>query len=252
MKKLPEARPAILAAIVAGCVFALPMKAQAPASSSPTANPSGATSSPSTPVRKFKATDADNHNILINKPGVITLLLGTNEDSQDAARAAGEAVYPYRGRPDFDLIVVVDLRDSIAAWAPTVVLAEMRSNLDKEVKDLKPYFLQNGNTSNPRNSMHVIADFTGTICPQLGWPAHTDDLRAILFGGDGREIKRWDKLEDMAQMQSDVHAAIEAFDQAQIARAAAAGKTQGTKVNQPPSPPRPLPVITPPAKQGAN
>ena len=203
---------------------------------------------PLPPVKKFKATDADNHSVLINRPGVITLVLGTNQDSQDAARSAGQAMYPFRGRSDFELIVVVDLRDSIAAWAPSVVLAEMRSSLDKEAIDLKPYFLKNGNTSNPRNSAHVIADFTGTICPQLGWQEHADDLRAILFGADGREIKRWDKLSDMSQLQVDVRAAIEAYDKSLVKAAAANKAGQGSKVTQPPTPPRPLPPATPPAK----
>jgi hypothetical protein len=218
---------------VAACLFVSFAKAQAPAT-----NPAPAASGQS-PVHKFKATDADNHNILINRPGVITLVLGTNQDSQDAARSAGEAVYPFRGRPDFDLVVVVDLRDSIAAWAPSIVLSQMRASLDKEAIALKPWFLKNGNTSNPRNSAKVIADFTGTICPDLGWKEHSDDLRAILFGSDGRELKRWEKLEDMTQMQADVRAAIEAFDKASAAKAG--GKTQGTKLLQPPNPPPPLP-----------
>jgi len=194
------------------------------------------------PVPKFKALDADNHTILINRPGLITLLLGTSEDSQDAARNAGKAMYPLQGRPDFQLIVVVDLRDSIAAWVPSVVLSQMRSNLDREAIALKPYFLKNGNKSNPRSSSYVIADFKGTICPQLGWAEGSDDLRGILFGGDGREIKRWDKLKDFAALQSDVRAAIAALDEANLAKAAAAAaKPQGTKLIQPPTPPPPLP-----------
>ncbi len=244
MKRRPKAIPTASAALVAVGFIVLSMTVQASVMSG-----GATTSTPLPPVQKFKAVDADNHNVFINRPGTITLLLGTNQDSQDAARAAGQAMYPFRGRPDFELIVVVDLRDSIAGWAPSIVLAEMRANLDKEAIDLKPYFLQNGNKSNPRNSAHVIADFTGTICPQLGWTSHSDDLRAILFGADSREIKRWDKLEDMNQLQVDVRAAIEAFDKASIAKANAAGKTQGSKLNQPPSPPPPLP---PPAKTNSN
>jgi hypothetical protein len=244
MRKLLKITPGPLVVAMVWSALVLPLVAQAQA---PAPAP-GTSTAPMSPVKKFKATDADSHSVLINKPGIITLLLGTNQDSQDAARAAGQAVYPLRGRSDFQLIVVVDLRDSIAAWAPSVVLAEMRSNLDKEAIDLKPYFLKNGNTSNPRNSAHVIADFTGTICPQLGWQEHSDDLRAILFGADGREIKRWDKLTDMDAMQADVRAAIETYDKS-LAKAAAANKLQqGSKLTQPPTPPRPLPPMTPPAK----
>ena len=191
-------------------------------------------------ARKIHAVDADNQLIVVNRPTVITLVLGTNENSQDGARSAGIAVYPLQGRPDFQLIVVVDLRDSIATWMPALVLSKMRSNLDHEAVELKPYYLKNGNKTDPRKSSYVIPDFGGTICPQLGWPETSDDLRGILYGADGREIKRWDKLEDMDAMQSDVRAAIQALIDADQARTAMAAKNQGTKLMQPPTPHPPL------------
>jgi hypothetical protein len=155
-------------------------------------------------------------------------------------------MYPLRGRSDFQLIVVVDLRDSIAKWVPSIVLAQMRSNLDQEAVELKPYFLKNHNKSDPRKSSHVIPDFSGTICPQLGWPETSDTLRGILFGADGREIQRWDKIDDMAQLQTDVSDAIQAFIDADKAKAAAAAKSQGSKLIQPPAPHLPLPPLAPP------
>jgi len=191
-------------------------------------------------MRKFKAVDADNHTILLNRPRVITLVVGTSEDSQDGARAAGKAMYPLQGRPDFQLIVVVDLRDSIATWAPSIVTGQMRSNLDEEAVELKPYFLKNGNKGDPRKSLVVIPDFKGTICPQLGWTESSDDLRGILFGTDGREIERWDKIDDMAKLQTDVRTAIETLIKADQAKAAAVAKTQGSKLIQPPAPHPPL------------
>jgi len=211
-KRWPDlARTAFLAAL-ASCLFAGGSPAQlinTPASIAPVA----------AHYRKFK---------------------GTSEDSQDAARAAGKAMYPLRGRPDFQLIVVVDLRDSIATWAPSIVLSRMRANLDDEAIALKPYFLKNGNKSDPRKSSHVIADFSGTICPQLGWTKGSDNLRGILFGADGREIERWDKIEDMTKLQTDVRAAIQSLIDADMAKAAAIAKLQGTKLLQPSSQHPPL------------
>ncbi|HEY0257308.1 MAG TPA: hypothetical protein VGC39_07690 [Candidatus Methylacidiphilales bacterium] len=175
--------------------------------------------SPVPPIAsKIKGVDADNHTVIVNKPGPITLLLGTNEDTGDAARVAGKAMYIFQGRPDFQLMVVVDLRDSIASWVPSIVLDKMRSNLDAEAIELKPYYLKNGNKSNPRESSHVIADFNGSIFPQLGWPDGSDSLRGILFGGDGREIKRWSKIQNMTELQNDVRAAIEALDAAKAGK----------------------------------
>jgi len=231
---------------MAACALVSSAPAQTTAPSVPVTHTAASISAP--PLRKFRAVDADNHTILLNHPGVITLVLGTNEDSQDGARAAGIAMYPLQGRPDFQLIVVVDLRDSIATWVPAIVLAKMRSNLDNEAIELKPYFLKNHNKSDPRKSSYVIPDFSGTICPQLGWTGGSDDLRGILFGADGREIQRWDKLEDMAALQTNVRAAIQALIDADKAKSAALAKTQGSKLIQPPTPHLPLPPLAPPAK----
>jgi hypothetical protein len=200
--------------------------------------------------RKIRAVDADNHTLLLNRPGLITLVLGTGEDSQDEARTAGKAMYALRGRPDFQLIVVVDLRDSIANWVPSVVLSRMRASLDNEAIILKPYYLKNGNKSDPRKSSYVIAEFKGTICPRLGWTESSNNLRGILFGADGREIQRWDKVDDMAKLQTDVRVAIQALIDADQAKAAAAAKTpQGTKLLQPQAPHPPLLPLAPPPPQ---
>lgn len=156
----------------------------------------------------FKVVDADNHKILLNRPGMVSLVIGTSEDSQDAAREAGKAVYPFQGLPDFQLIVVVDLHDSVASWVPSVVINQMRSSLDKEAIELKPYFVKNGNKNNPRSFSHVVADFTGTTSTQLGWPETADYLHAVLFGPDGHEAKRWNKVESMDDMATAVKAAL--------------------------------------------
>jgi hypothetical protein len=75
----------------------------------------------------------------------------------------------------------------------------------------------------------------------LGWIESSEDLRGILFGADGREIQRWDKLNDMAKLQTDVRAAIQALIEADEAKAVAAAKTpQGTKLLQPQAPHPPM------------
>lgn len=213
---------AILGLMLGAFAFSLPVMAAAPGSGTSPQPPAASAQH----VRKIRAIDADNHNVLLNAPGRITLVVGTNENSQDAARAAGRAVYPFQGRPDFGLIVVVDLRDTIASWVPSMVISRMRVSLDQEAFELKPYFLKNGNHNNPRGYSHVIPDFTGTICPQLAWKEHDDKLRVIIFGVDGREIERLDNLEagDMAKVQEDVRKAIQAQVDIEQAKFAAAGK----------------------------
>ena len=165
-------------------------------------------SAPEHPPVELRAIDADNRHVLLNRPGKITLVIGTNQDSQDLARAVGRDMYPFQGLRNFQLIVIADVRDSMATWVPSLVISRMRVSLDHEAFALKPHFLKNGNTDDPRKSTCAIADFTGTICPQLGWSEPSSHLRGILFGVDGRELERWDDLTDMPALQNEVRKAI--------------------------------------------
>jgi hypothetical protein len=222
----------VIVAMVMAAVCGASLNAAAPAAPDPAATNAAPVLPPpafSPKAHKFHALDADNHNILLNRPGVITVIVGTNEDSQDAAREAGKAMYPFEGRPDFQLIVVVDLRNSIANWVPSVVINRMRSSLDAEAVELKPYFLKNGNKANPRPLLHVVPDFSGTICPQLGWPDGSDDLRVVICGVDGREIVRMDKVDDMYALQEEVRKAIQAQVDIEQAKLAEEAKTPGSK-----------------------
>jgi hypothetical protein len=184
--------------------------ANAPAFAAPL--PPGAKTPPAPPLApKIKEVDADNRTIILNRPRYISVVIGTSEDSQDAARRAGEAMYPFQGRPDFQLVVVVDLRDSIAAWVPSVVIDHMRRSLDEEALELKPFFLANGSMDNPRHYLHVIPDFKGNVVPVFNWSGTPDELHGTMFGPDGRELKRWENIDDMVKFQGEVRAALQAY-----------------------------------------
>jgi hypothetical protein len=179
--------------------------------------------------KRIHAVDADNHTIVLNRTGVVTVLIGTSEDSQQAARQAGVAMHSFQGRRDFQLIVAVDLRGSLANWAPGIALGRMRSSLDGEAKELKPFFLKNGNRSNPRASCHVVPDFNGKLFTQLGWPATSKNLRALVFGADGREYKRFDKVDNIDVLYNTVRAAILDYINLRKARQAAAPPIPDTR-----------------------
>jgi hypothetical protein len=219
---MPEARGAALAAawLLASCALAVLA---------------------ASPPRHLHAVDADNHNVLINRIGVVTALIGTSEASQQAARLAGTAMYPFQGRSDFQLIVAVDLRGSLANWAPGIAIGRMRSSLDDEAKELRPYFLKNGNRTNPRGFCHVIPDFDGKLFAQLGWPQESPKLRAIVFGADGREFKRFDQVDDMNALYDSVRAAIVKYINLRRERQAAGPPVPDTRTSalSPPEPPLP-------------
>ena len=196
---------------------------------------------PATPARHLHAVDADGHNLLLNRTGVVTALIGTSEDSQDAARQAGVELYPFQGRNDFQLVVAVDLRDSLANWAPGMATSRMRSSLDDEAIELKPYFVKNGNRSNPRSSCHVVPDFDGKLFAQLGWPETSPNLRAIVFGANGREYQRFDQITNMDVLYNSVRSAIAEYLALKKTRAAAAPPMSAMRTSalSPPSPPLP-------------
>jgi hypothetical protein len=194
-----------------------------------------------THVRHIRAVDADNHSILINRPGVVTALIGTSEDSQQAAREAGVAMYPFQGRRDFQLIVAVDLRDSLATWAPGIAISRMKSSLDSEATELRPFYLKNGNRGNPRKECHVVPDFNGRLFTELGWPETSSNLRAIVFGADGREYKRFDQITDMNLLYNAVRSASADYLKVKEAHEAAAPAAPVTRTSalSPPQPPLP-------------
>ncbi|MEJ0001428.1 MAG: hypothetical protein WDO13_21250 [Verrucomicrobiota bacterium] len=153
-------------------------------------------------------TDADNHQLVLNAPGAVSVILGTSPDSQDAARRASLAMNPFQGRPGFRYIVTVDLRSSIAAWVPSIVIRRMQRSLDGQAAELKPYYLRNGNTQDPRPHCYLVPDFRGTVLPQLKWGGRSDQLHAIVYGPNGRELARWDNLTDLTKLQAVVRTAL--------------------------------------------
>ena len=127
-----------------------------------------------------------------------------------------------------------------------MAISRMKSSLDGEAVELKPYFLKNGNRGNPRSSCRVVPDFKGTLFAQLGWPQSSSDLRAVIFGSDGKEYKRFDKVDNMNLLFNTVRSAISDYVALRRAHAAAAPPVPGTRStalgpNLPPLPP-PLPA----------
>ena len=141
------------------------------------------------------ATDADGRPVAVNAPGKVVAVLSSSPATQDQTRAAGRVLDGYRGRPDFRLVIVVDLRGSFAGVVPGIVRRRMRDELDKEAVRLAPFYRANGNANDPRPDMESIPDFDGTVCKPLGWAETPGKLRVVLFGADGKPLAHWDDLQ---------------------------------------------------------
>ncbi len=160
----------------------------------------------------IRATDLDHGTILLNQPGTVTVVIGTSQDSWKAARLAYKAMYPFQGKTDFRFIPVVDLHKSLATLFPSIAEGQMRKNLDMEAADLKPQFLKNGNNADPRISCHLVPDFKGTLLSQLNWGGKSNQLHAIVYGADGREIRRWDSVGDTQELEAVVRSALQSLE----------------------------------------
>ena len=156
----------------------------------------------------LEAVDADGRHMTLNAKGTLTAVISSSPDTQDRTRAAGQVLDLYRGRSDFRLIIVVDLRDSLAGIAPDFVKSQIRHNLDDEAKRLTPFYRKNGNGGNPRADLSAIPDFDGKLIDALQWKPDDDLLRITLFGKDGKPIRTWDDLQKPALLADAVAKAL--------------------------------------------
>lgn len=123
------------------------------------------------PVRAFaqNVETVDGVRLQLNDPAWATVVLYSNQRVQRQTREAGQIFDPFQGKARFRLVVVVDLRGSLANWAPGYTIRTIQRDLDQEAERVAPFFRANGNPTDPRASLYVVADFTGQTCTALGW-----------------------------------------------------------------------------------
>lgn len=148
------------------------------------------------------ATDVDDRPLILNAPGAVTAVISSSPDTQNATRDAGAQLDRYRGRADFRLVIVVDLRDSLAGIVGGYVRDRMKQNLDAEALRLRPFYRANGNPHNPRADLEAIPDFDGKIVDSLHWDKDPAHLRVTVFGRDGHLLHHWDDLKDYRELDA--------------------------------------------------
>ncbi|PTY05300.1 hypothetical protein DB346_01660 [Verrucomicrobia bacterium LW23] len=153
------------------------------------------------------ATDADDRTVTFNPASKVVVVLNCNEKTQWRTRDAGMALDPFQGIKNFRLIVLVDLRSTLAKVVKGYVKSRMRNDLDNEAVRIKPFYAAKGNTGNPRNDVSVVPDWNGNICAQLSWPDESTKFRAVVYK-DGKELKRFDNLTEDGPLVAVVREAL--------------------------------------------
>ena len=150
------------------------------------------------PVR---AVDVDGKARILNAKGRVTVVLYSNQDVQDDTRDAGKSLDPFQGLENFRSVVVVDLRGSLANWAPGYTQRTMVRDLDKEAARIRPFYLKNGSQRDSRPDVSAVADFKGEVCRKLGWLTTVETMRVIVFDAQGMEVQRWENIKDYKPLQ---------------------------------------------------
>lgn len=132
--------------------------------------------------------NCDGRYTVLNPQGQITVVMASSQPLADTTREFGRALYPWQGRDDFRLIVVVDLRKSLGSFVRGWTKGKMKADLDEEALTLKPWFLARGNTNNPRTYLCAIPDFDGKATEALGWGDDDEVMKVKIFDKNGEKI----------------------------------------------------------------
>lgn len=156
--------------------------------------------------------DADGVERRLDQPGRVTAVIYSNPALQEWTRKAGASLDKFQGRAAFRAVVVVDLRGTMADWAPGYTTRRMQRDLDAEARRVTPSYRTNGNPADPRPQMSAVPDFKGEASRALGWEVPGDRKRVVVFGKDGKVVFRSDDAVEFSGLQQAVARALEAAE----------------------------------------
>lgn len=139
--------------------------------------------------------DVNGHAVTVNGKGHFTVVMYTNPDLEDASRKMTLALDPYRSRPDFTLVRVVDLRGGVPPEMRSIVRVQIREEEAKESARLKKAGVSASSDQAP-----IIPDFSGSTLDALGWNSVYDQVHLVVYDTRGNEIKRLESVTDVRQM----------------------------------------------------
>lgn len=147
--------------------------------------------------KPIKAQDADEEKVVLNQKGRLSVIIYSSQPMQKRTRKVAKYIDELQGMSDLMVHVLVDLRGTLASIFKGTARKQIRKNLDKEAKRLKPFFEKNGSTIKPRDVVSAIPDFGGKICKKIGWKEPGEDkLPVMVYNRKGERIKRWNDVNE--------------------------------------------------------
>jgi hypothetical protein len=140
--------------------------------------------------------DVNGQAVAVNGHGHYTVVMYTNPDLEDESRAMTLALDPFRGRNDFALIRVVDLRGDVPPQMRGIVRGQIRKEMVRENKRLEK---QRG-IVDASSRAPIIPDFSGSTLDALGWSSTYSQVRVVVYDEHGKEIKRLADMSDPKEL----------------------------------------------------
>jgi hypothetical protein len=138
--------------------------------------------------------DVDGHTLSTADGHISVVVLATTADSEKA-RAVGDRAPEYcLGNPSYRMITVVNFTRKAPLLGRKIATMLVRRRLNEEAKRLQPRYDAKKITRNAREDVFAVADFDGTVSPQLGGRPEATDFRVFVFGKDGELRKQWDNV----------------------------------------------------------
>ncbi|MGI9088428.1 MAG: hypothetical protein ACR2HH_11915 [Chthoniobacterales bacterium] len=139
----------------------------------------------------FHFTDVDDNEIATDG-GRVTIITVVTRSNEEKAHAVADLVPDkYLGDPKFIYVTLVNFQGKLPGLVHAVTRGVIRGRLDAEAKELKPQYAAKNLTRDPRQDVHVIADFDGAAVEELGLPVNSEEVAVFVFSGKGKLVQRW-------------------------------------------------------------
>jgi hypothetical protein len=158
----------------------------------------GALSSGQRYVVKFSDVDG---RAISTADGHVTVLVLTTTEDLTRAHAVRDHVPDYcLGNANYRMITVLHFKRRHTRLARAIAMTLVRHRINEEAKVLQTRYNALKISRPVREDIHVVADFDGSISPQLGAQPGTTGFHVFVFGRDGELLEQWDDVPSAEQL----------------------------------------------------